>query len=176
MRKKFVMAVAAVAMAAVMSVSAFAADGVTVASITGNDGTTFVTPSSASASEETKKAYEAIATTKGTTEEKLAAALVSTSAESSAEQAAAILNDAATVVGAETVADVTIRTVGDVIVSENNTATLSVAGIKDGEAVVVVYLDENGNWQTMKVIARNGQLVFRLSKSTTVMVLTKKAA
>ena len=69
-----------------------------------------------------------------------------------------------------------IRTVGDVVVSENNTATLSVAGVKDGEAVVVVYLDENGNWQTMKVIARNGQLVFRLPKSTTVMVLTKKAA
>ena len=176
MRKKFVMAVAAVAMAAVMSVSAFAADGVTVASITGNDGTAFVTPSSASASEETKKAYEAIATTEGTTEEKLAAALVSTSAEGSAEQAAAILNDAASVVGAETVADVTIRTVGDVIVSENNTATLSVAGVKDGEAVVVVYLDENGNWQTMKVIAQNGRLVFRLSKSTTVMVLAKKAA
>ena len=175
MKKKFVMAVAAVAMAAVMSVSAFAADGVTVASITGNDGTTFVTPSSASASEETKKAYEAIATTKGTTEEKLAAALVSTSTEGSAEQAAAILNDAATVVGAETVADVTIRTVGDVVV-ENNTATLSVAGVKDDEAVVVVYLDENGNWQTMVVIARNGQLVFRLPKSTTVMVLTKKAA
>lgn len=175
MRKKFVMAVAAVAMAAVMSVSAFAADGVTVASITGNDGTTFVTPSSATVSEETKKAYEAIATTEGTTEEKLAAALVSTSAEGSAEQAAAILNNAATVVGAETVADVTIRTVGDVVV-ENNTASLSVAGVKDGEAVVVVYLDENGNWQTMKVIARNGQLVFHLSKSTTVMLLTKKAA
>lgn len=175
MRKKFVMAVAAVAMAAVMSVSAFAADGVTVASITGNDGTTFVTPSSATVSEETKKAYEAIATTEGTTEEKLAAALVSTSAEGSAEQAAAILNNAATVVGAETVADVTIRTVGDVVV-ENNTASLSVAGVKDGEAVVVVYLDENGNWQTMKVIARNGRLVFHLSKSTTVMLLTKKAA
>ena len=176
MRKKFVMAVAAVAMAAVMSVSAFAADGVTVASITGNDGTAFVTPSSASASEETKKAYEAIATTEGTTEEKLAAALISTSAEGSAAQAAAILNDAASVVGAETVADVTIRTVGDVIVSENNTATLSVAGVEDGEAVVVVYLDENGNWQTMKVIAQNGRLVFHLSKSTTVMVLAKKAA
>ncbi len=175
MRKKFVMAVAAVAMAAVMSVSAFAADGVMVASITGNDGTTFVTPSSATVSEETKKAYEAIATTEGTTEEKLAAALVSTSDEGSAEQAAAILNNAATVVGAETVANVTIRTVGDVVV-ENNTASLSVAGVKNGEAVVVVYLDENGNWQTMMVIARNGRLVFHLSKSTTVMLLTKKAA
>lgn len=175
MRKKFVMAVAAVAMAAVMSVSAFAADGVMVASITGNDGTTFVTPSSATVSEETKKAYEAIATTEGTTEEKLAAALVSTSDEGSAEQAAAILNNAATVVGAETVADVTIRTVGDVVV-ENNTASLSVAGVKNGEVVVVVYLDENGIWQTMKVIAQNGRLVFHLPKSTTVMLLTKKAA
>ena len=175
MRKKFVMAVAAVAMAAVMSVSAFAADGVMVASITGNDGTTFVTPSSATVSEETKKAYEAIATTEGTTEEKLAAALVSTSDEGSAEQAAAILNNAATVVGAETVANVTIRTVGDVVV-ENNTASLSVAGVKNGEVVVVVYLDENGIWQTMKVIAQNGRLVFHLPKSTTVMLLTKKAA
>lgn len=175
MKKKFVVAVAAVVMAAVMSVSAFAADGVMVASITGNDGTTFVTPSSATVSEETKKAYEAIATTEGTTEEKLAAALVSTSDEGSAEQAAAILNNAATVVGAETVANVTIRTVGDVVV-ENNTASLSVAGVKNGEAVVVVYLDENGNWQTMMVIARNGRLVFHLSKSTTVMLLTKKAA
>lgn len=175
MRKKFVMAVAAVAMAAVVSVSAFAADGVMVASITGNDGTTFVTPSSATVSEETKKAYEAIATTEGTTEKKLAAALVSTSAEGSAEQAAAILNNAATVVGAETVAGVTIRTVGDVVV-ENNTASLSVAGVKNGEVVVVIYLDENGIWQTMKVIAQNGRLVFHLPKSTTVILLTKKAA
>ena len=176
MNKKFVIAAAAVAMAAVMSVSAFAADGVTVASITGNDGTTFVTPSSANASEETKKVYEAIATTTGTTEEKLAAALESVSAASSAEQATAILNDAAAAVGAESVAEVTIRTVGDVIVSENNVATLSVAGVEDGESVVVVYLDENGNWQTMLVVAQNGQLVFHLSKSTTVMVLAKKAA
>ena len=176
MKKKFVMAVAAVAMAAVMSVSAFAADGVTVASISGNDGTTFVTPSSASASEETKKVYEAIATTTGTTEEKLAAALESVSATSSAEQATAILSNAATAVGAESVAEVTIRTVGDVIVSENNVATLSVAGVKDGESVVIVYLDANGNWQTMLVVAQNGQLVFHLAKSTTVMVLAKKAA
>ena len=36
MKKKFVVAVAAVVMAAVMSVSAFAADGVTVSSITGD--------------------------------------------------------------------------------------------------------------------------------------------
>lgn len=48
MKKKFVMAVAAVAMAAVVGVSAFAATGVTVPSITGGSDTasTIVAPSS----------------------------------------------------------------------------------------------------------------------------------
>ena len=75
MKKKFVMAVAAVAMAAVVGVSAFAATGVTVPSITGGSDTasTIVAPSSDDASETTKMVYKTIVSTEGNTEEKLAA-------------------------------------------------------------------------------------------------------
>ena len=74
MKKKFVMAVAAVAMAAVVGVSAFAATGVTVPSITGGSDTasTIVAPSSDDASETTKVVYKTIVSTEGNTEEKLA--------------------------------------------------------------------------------------------------------
>ena len=76
MKKKFVMAVAAVAMAAVVGVSAFAATGVTVPSITGGSDTasTIVAPSSDDASETTKMVYKTIVSTEGhnRAEEKLA--------------------------------------------------------------------------------------------------------
>ena len=61
MKKKFVVAVAAVVMAAVMSVSAFAADGVTVPSIsggsTGSASEIFVPQSNAEASATANAAY-----------------------------------------------------------------------------------------------------------------------
>lgn len=68
MKKKFVMAVAAVAMAAVVGVSAFAATGVTVPSITGGSDTasTIVAPSSDDASETTKMVYKTIVSTEAT--------------------------------------------------------------------------------------------------------------
>ena len=77
MKKKFVVAVAAVVMAAVMSVSAFAADGVTVSSITG-DATgpaseIFVPQSSAEASATANAAYNTLASTEGGVADKLTA-------------------------------------------------------------------------------------------------------
>ena len=77
MKKKFVVAVAAVVMAAVMSVSAFAADGVTVSSITG-DATgpaseIFVPQSSAEASATANAAYNTLASTDGGVADKLTA-------------------------------------------------------------------------------------------------------
>ena len=69
MKKKFVVAVAAVVMAAVMSVSAFAADDVKVPSITG-DATgpaseIFVPQSNAEASATANAAYNTLASTEG---------------------------------------------------------------------------------------------------------------
>ena len=75
MKKKFVVAVAAVVMAAVMSVSAFAADDVKVPSITG-DATgpaseIFVPQSSAEASATANAAYNTLASTDGGVADKL---------------------------------------------------------------------------------------------------------
>ena len=77
MKKKFVVAVAAVVMAAVMSVSAFAADDVKVPSITG-DATgpaseIFVPQSSAEASATANAAYNTLASTEGSVADKLTA-------------------------------------------------------------------------------------------------------
>jgi len=185
MKKKFVMAVAAVAMAAVMSVSAFAADGVAVASISGADANTnFSTPAAADASDTTKTVYETVTAAKAedstiTVVEQVAAIIdVTDTSKQSAEameQATAIVNNAATVVGAEDVTGVTIRTIGDVKVSGGK-AALNVAGMTENEKAVVMYLDKNGVWQTAAAQVVNGQLVFNLPYSTTIVLLTKKAA
>lgn len=185
MKKKFVVAVAAVAMAAVMSVSAFAADGVTVPSISGGDANTNIsTPADANASESTKKAYEAVTATKAkdttsTVVDQVAAVIeVTDTSKQSAEamkQATDIVNNAATVVGAEDTKGVTIRTVADVKVTGGE-ATLNVAGMDEGEKAVVMYLDKNGNWQTLEAKVVNGKLVFKLPYSTSIMLLTKNKA
>ena len=156
MKKKFVMAVAAVAMAAVVGVSAFAATGVTVPSITGGSDTasTIVAPSSDDASETTKVVYKTIVSTEGNTEEKLAAA----------------------VAGVETVEDLSIRAVGDVNVdSKTGEVAVTVTGMEDGDTAVVLYQDANGNWVAIKAVVVNGKLTFKMPKSGTIILLTHKA-
>lgn len=167
MKKKFVMAVAAVAMAAVVGVSAFAAEGATIPSITGDaaNGTTFVAPSSPDASETTKQVYETIAATEGTTEEKLAAVV-------SQEKVA----EAVATAGVQSAEDLTIRAVGDVTVSQTGEVSMNVAGLKEGETAVVMYKDANGNWVSVQAVVVNGKLVFKMPKSGTIILLTKKAA
>ena len=155
MKKKFVMAVAAVAMAAVVGVSAFAATGVTVPSITGGSDTasTIVAPSSDDASETTKMVYKTIVSTEGNTEEKLAA-----------------------VVGEETVEDLSIRAVGDVNVdSKTGEVAVTVTGMEDGDTAVVLYQDANGNWVAIKAVVVNGKQTFKMPKSGTIILLTHKA-
>ena len=155
MKKKFVMAVAAVAMATVVGVSAFAATGVTVPSITGGSDTasTIVAPSSDDASETTKVVYKTIVSTEGNTEEKLAA-----------------------VVGEETVEDLSIRAVGDVNVdSKTGEVAVTVTGMEDGDTAVVLYQDANGNWVAIKAVVVNGKLTFKMPKSGTIILLTHKA-
>lgn len=185
MKKKFVMAVAAVAMAAVVGVSAFAADGVAVPSITGGDANTnFSAPSAADASETTKKAYETVTAAKAenptiTVVEQVAAVIeVTDTTKQNAEamkQATDIVSNAATVVGAENTSGVVIRAIGDVK-SEGGQATLNVAGMDENEKAVVMYLDKNGNWQTLEAHVENGKLVFKLPYSTSVVLLTKNKA
>ena len=167
MKKKFVMAVAAVAMAAIVGVSAFAAEGATIPSITGDasTGTSFVAPSSDNASATTKQVYETIVATEGTTEQKLAAVV-------SQEKVA----EAVATAGVQSAEDLTIRAVGDVTVSETGEVSMNVAGLKEGETAVVMYKDANGNWVPVQAVVVNGKLVFKLPKSGTIILLTKKAA
>ena len=162
MKKKFVMAVAAVAMATVVGVSAFAATGVTVPSITGGSDTasTIVAPSSDDASETTKVVYKTIVSTEGNTEEKLAA----------------VVAQAAAVAGVETVEDLSIRAVGDVNVdSKTGEVAVTVTGMEDGDTAVVLYQDANGNWVAIKAVVVNGKLTFKMPKSGTIILLTHKA-
>ena len=167
MKKKFVMAVAAVAMATVVGVSAFAATGVTVPSITGGSDTasTIVAPSSDDASETTKVVYKTIVSTEGNTEEKLAAVV----GEETVAQAAAVA-------GVETVEDLSIRAVGDVNVdSKTGEVAVTVTGMEDGDTAVVLYQDANGNWVAIKAVIVNGKLTFKMPKSGTIILLTHKA-
>ena len=164
MKKKFVMAVAAVAMAAVVGVSAFAATGVTVPSITGGSDTasTIVAPSSDDASETTKVVYKTIVSTEGNTEEKLAAVV----GEETVAQAAAVAG----------VEDLSIRAVGDVNVdSKTGEVAVTVTGMEDGDTAVVLYQDANGNWVAIKAVVVNGKLTFKMPKSGTIILLTHKA-
>jgi len=175
MKKKFVMAVAAVAMAAVVGVSAFAATGVTVPSITGGSDTasTIVAPSSDDASETTKMVYKTIVSTEGNTEEKLAAVV----GEETVAQAGAVGGGgAAAVAGVETVEDLSIRAVGDVNVdSKTGEVAVTVTGMEDGDTAVVLYQDANGNWVAIKAVVVNGKLTFKMPKSGTIILLTHKA-
>ena len=154
MKKKFVVAVAAVVMAAVMSVSAFAADGVTVSSITG-DATgpaseIFVPQSSAEASATANAAYNTLASTDGGVADKLTA-LAGSKATADAAAAAGVKS-----------------AIGDVKVEGE--VSVSVNGI--GNVAVIMYLDSNGNWVVTTARVVNGRVIFSVPYPTTVVILS----
>ena len=161
MKKKFVVAVAAVVMAAVMSVSAFAADGVTVSSITG-DATgpaseIFVPQSNTEASATANAAYNTIASTDGGVADKLTA-LAGSKATA----------DAAAAAGVKSANDLSVRAIGDVKVEGE--VSVSVNGI--GNVAVVMYLDSNGNWVVTTARVVNGRVIFSLPYPTTIVILS----
>ena len=161
MKKKFVVAVAAVVMAAVMSVSAFAADGMTVPSITGDStgsaSEIFVPQSHANASATAIAAYNTLVSTKGGVADKLTA-LAGSKATA----------DAAAAAGVKSANDLSIRAVGDVLVSGE--VSISIEGI--GNVAVIMYLDSNGNWVVTTARVENGRVIFSLPYPTTVVILS----
>ena len=161
MKKKFVVAVAAVVMAAVMSVSAFAADGVTVPSIsggsTGSASEIFVPQSNAEASATANAAYNTLAPAEGSVADKLTA-LAGSKATA----------DAAAAAGVKSANDLSVRAVGDVKVGGE--VSVSVNGI--GNAAVIMYLDSNGNWVVTTARVENGRVIFTLPYATTVVILS----
>ena len=159
MKKKFVVAVAAVVMAAVMSVSAFAADDVKVPSITG-DATgpaseIFVPQSSAEASATANAAYNTLASTEGSVADKLTALAGSKA-------------DAAAAAGVKSANDLSVRAIGDVKVEGE--VSVSVNGI--GNVAVIMYLDSNGNWVVTTARVVNGRVIFSVPYPTTVVILS----
>lgn len=161
MKKKFVVAVAAVVMAAVMSVSAFAADGVTVPSIsgdsTGSASEIFIPQSHADASATAIAAYNTLVSTEGGVADKLTA-LAGSKATA----------DAAAAAGVKSANDLSIRAIGDVLVSGE--VSISIEGI--GNVAVVMYLDSNGNWVVTTARVVNGSVIFSLPYPTTVVILS----
>lgn len=161
MKKKFVVAVAAVVMAAVMSVSAFAADGMTVPSITGDStgsaSEIFIPQSHANASATAIAAYNTLVSTKGGVADKLTA-LAGSKATA----------DAAAAAGVKSANDLSIRAVGDVLVSGE--VSISIEGI--GNVAVIMYLDSNGNWVVTTARVVNGRVIFSLPYPTTVVILS----
>ena len=156
MKKKFVVAVAAVVMAAVMSVSAFAADDVKVPSITG-DATgpaseIFVPQSNAEASATANAAYNTLASTEGSV------ALAGGKATA----------DAAAAAGVKSANDLSVRAIGDVLVEGE--VSVSVNGI--GNVAVIMYLDSNGNWVVTTARVVNGRVIFSVPYPTTVVILS----
>lgn len=161
MKKKFVVAVAAVVMAAVMSVSAFAVSGVTVPSITG-DATgsaseIFIPHSHPDASATAIAAYNTLVSTEGGVADKLTA-LAGSKATA----------DAAAAAGVKSANDLSIRAVGDVLVSGE--VSVSIKGI--GNVAVIMYLDSNGNWVVTTARVVNGSVVFSVPYPTTIVILS----
>lgn len=161
MKKKFVVAVVAVVMAAVMSVSAFAVSGVTVPSITG-DATgsaseIFIPHSHPDASATAIAAYNTLVSTEGGVADKLTA-LAGSKATA----------DAAAAAGVKSANDLSIRAVGDVLVSGE--VSISIKGI--GNVAVIMYLDSNGNWGVTTARVMNGRVIFSLPDPTTIVILS----
>lgn len=161
MKKKFVVAVAAVVMAAVMSVSAFAADGVTVPSITGDStgsaSEIFIPQSHANASATAIAAYNTLVSTEGGVADKLTA-LAGSKATA----------DAAAAAGVKSANDLSVRAIGDVLVEGE--VSVSVNGI--GNVAVIMYLDSNGNWVVTTARVVNGRVIFSVPYPTTVVILS----
>lgn len=163
MKKKFVVAVVAVVMAAVMSVSAFAVSGVTVPSITGDatgsGSEIFIPHSHPDASATAIAAYNTLVSTEGGVADKLTA-LAGSKATA----------DAAAAAGVKSANDLSIRAVGDVLVSGE--VSISIKGI--GNVAVIMYLDSNGNWGVTTARVVNGRVIFSLPYPTTIVILSSK--
>lgn len=163
MKKKFVVAVAAVVMAVVMSVSAFAVSGVTVPSIsgdaTGSGSEIFIPHSHPDASATAIAAYNTLVSTEGGVADKLTA-LAGSKATA----------DAAAAAGVKSANDLSIRAVGDVLVSGE--VSISIKGI--GNVAVIMYLDSNGNWGVTTARVMNGRVIFSLPYPTTIVILSSK--
>ena len=161
MKKKFVVAVVAVVMAAVMSVSAFAVSGVTVPSITGDatgsSSEIFIPHSHPDASATAIAAYNTLVSTEGGVADKLTA-LAGSKATA----------DAAAAAGVKSANDLSIRAVGDVLVSGE--VSISIKGI--GNVAVIMYLDSNGNWGVTTARVVNGRVIFSLPYPTTIVILS----
>lgn len=161
MKKKFVVAVVAVVMAAVMSVSAFAVSGVTVPSIsgdsTGSAREIFIPQSHPDASATAIAAYNTLVSTEGGVADKLTA-LAGSKATA----------DAAAAAGVKSANDLSIRAVGDVLVSGE--VSVNVKGI--GNVAVIMYLDSNGNWVVTTARVVNGRVIFSLPYPTTIVILS----
>lgn len=161
MKKKFVVAVAAVVMAAVMSVSAFAADGMTVPSpsgdSTGSASEIFIPQSHANASATAIAAYNTLVSTEGGVADKLTA-LAGSKATA----------DAAAAAGVKSANDLSVRAVGDVKVAGE--VSVSIEGI--GNVAVIMYLDSNGNWVVTTARVVNGSVIFSVPYPTTVVILS----
>lgn len=168
MSKKIVMAVVALAMAAVVGVSAFAAEGTYVPSITGGDDSTVYTPQD-QGSLEAQQTYQTLVADKDATmEEKLAAVI-------NDDNAAETISGVAANAGVASVEELTVRAVGDVHLAEGTTkVTLKVAGMAEGEVAVIMYKDANGNWVSTRGVVQNGVLTFNLPRSSTIIILTKR--
>ena len=152
MKKKFVVAVAAVVMAAVMSVSAFAADDAT-----GPASEIFVPQSNAEASATANAAYNTLASTEGSVADKLTALAGSKAT-----------TDAAAAAGVKSANDLSVRAIGDVKVEGE--VSVSVNGI--GNVAVIMYLDSNGNWVVTTARVVDGRVIFSLPYPTTVVILS----
>lgn len=161
MKKKFVVAVVAVVMAAVMSVSAFAVSGVTVPSIsgdaTGSSSEIFIPHSHPDASATAIAAYNTLVSAEGGVADKLTA-LAGSKATA----------DAAAAAGVKSANDLSIRAVGDVLVSGE--VSISIKGI--GNVAVIMYLDSNGNWGVTTARVMNGRVIFSLPDPTTIVILS----
>lgn len=161
MKKKFVVAVVAVVMAAVMSVSAFAVSGVTVPSITGDatgsSSEIFIPHSHPDASATAIAAYNTLVSAEGGVADKLTA-LAGSKATA----------DAAAAAGVKSANDLSIRAVGDVLVSGE--VSISIKGI--GNVAVIMYLDSNGNWGVTTARVMNGRVIFSLPDPTTIVILS----
>ncbi len=161
MKKKFVVAVVAVVMAAVMSVSAFAVSGVTVPSIsgdaTGSSSEIFIPHSHPDASATAIAAYNTLVSTEGGVADKLTA-LAGSKATA----------DAAAAAGVKSANDLSIRAVGDVLVSGE--VSIGIKGI--GNVAVIMYLDSNGNWGVTTARVVNGRVIFSLPYPTTIVILS----
>ena len=161
MKKKFVVVVAAVVMAAVMSVSAFAVSGVTVPSITGDatgsGSEIFIPHSHPDVSATAIAAYNTLVSTEGGVADKLTA-LAGSKATA----------DAAAAAGVKSANDLSIRAVGDVLVSGE--VSISIKGI--GNVAVIMYLDSNGNWVVTTARVVNGRVIFSLPYPTTIVILS----